>query len=131
MATNRFIRTACIAAGVILGATACAAIDPVRSARGDHCIDEAQRMLQAGSGAGAHITGARSFTTYNRWYLWTTSDLCPGYVVFVTSAQQKSDSCTMAAYVAAPRSLVGMWGYGACATNLPRSSAWAEPPSGG
>lgn len=124
-----FTLAAALAVAACTGGAGLDILEPVPSASGNYCVDEAQGYLQKDFGPSARITKA-SHEHVQLWELWVRSNVCTDWIVFTPSALQKDSNCTSPAYGSAPKSLEAMWGYGDCAhmpiagdrTNLPLES---------
>jgi hypothetical protein len=116
MSVARLIRaSSCVIACLALAAPTALHADPVHSETGNYCVDKAKDVLQQSFGPDVRITQAQILPSQGLDTLWVKSNLCKGYFVF--PALGNDDSCTMPAYISAPRSSFGMmWGYGDCAT---------------
>jgi hypothetical protein len=122
-----FALAAALAVAACTGGAGLDILEPVHSETGNYCVDEAQGDLQRSFGPGAKITKAQIMSTYNLWELWVRTNVCTDWIVFYPSALQRDSTCTLPAYVSAPKSLEFMWGYGDCA-NLPVEGDRANLP---
>jgi hypothetical protein len=123
-----------LAAAAALAVAACAggaglSLEPVHSASGNYCVDEAQNLLQRNFGPSAKITKARQIdsngTPAGTWKMQATTNLCTDYFIFTSVGMGK---CMMPAYGSAPAVSVMMAAHGDCA-NLPADGARADLPA--